>query len=382
MKLPPPKSALNVMEGVEQPQQVNPDLVNRLKHRKPKRLTVDDYLAGIRKGNRMILSKAITLVESSLERDQQEAQEVIAACLKMKGEPGAGSAKNESYRIGITGVPGVGKSTFIEALGKYLTAKGHKLAVLAIDPSSTRSKGSILGDKTRMEELAVDPNAFIRPSPSAGSLGGVARKTRETIILCEAAGFDVIFIETVGVGQSETAVHSMVDFFLLLMLAGAGDELQGIKRGIIEMADAIFINKADGENLARATAAQAEYRNALHLFPPSSSGWIPTAGICSAKTKIGMDTIWKTILDHRRILSDSGFFYRKRMEQDRHTLSETIEEGLKHRFYSDPEIARQWNEIVKMIDQGLVNPYQAARSLLDIWFKDSVSVKERRDFPV
>jgi LAO/AO transport system kinase len=211
-----------------------------------------------------------------------------------------------SIRIGITGVPGVGKSTFIEALGKHLTGQGHKLAVLAIDPSSTITKGSILGDKTRMEELAVDPNAFIRPSPSAGSLGGVARKTRETIILCEAAGFDVIFVETVGVGQSETTVHSMVDFFLLLMLAGAGDELQGIKRGIIEMADAIIINKADGDNLQKAKAAQAEYTHALHMFPPSPTGWQPVTDTCSSKTRSGIENVWNIILRHRDLMMEKG----------------------------------------------------------------------------
>jgi LAO/AO transport system kinase len=233
-----------------------------------------------------------------------------------------------------------------------------------------------------MVELSADSNAFIRPSPSAGSLGGVARKTRETILLCEAAGFDVIFVETVGVGQSETAVHSMVDFFLLLMLAGAGDELQGIKRGIIEMADAIFINKADGENLVRATAAQAEYRNALHLFPPASSGWTPMAGICSAKTKMGIDTIWNTILSHRHALTDSGYFYKKRMEQDRHTLFETIEEGLKNHFYSDPGISGSLKDVVNRIDLGLISPYQAAQKLLETWCTHPNSMKKRGDFPV
>ena len=233
------QSALKVNEGIEQPSSVNPQLTNTLKEQKKTIFTIDEYIEGILKGNRTILSKAITLIESSLHEHQQIAQQIITKCLPYAGN---------SIRIGITGVPGVGKSTFIEALGKYLTNTGHKLAVLAIDPSSERSKGSILGDKTRMEELSVDANAFIRPSPSAGSLGGVARKTREIIVLCEAAGFDTIFIETVGVGQSETAVHAMVDFFLLLMLANAGDELQGIKRGIMEMADAIAINKSDGEN--------------------------------------------------------------------------------------------------------------------------------------
>jgi len=237
------KSALKVQEGIEQPGSINKYAIKQLKANRKQLLTVDEFVNEIRGGNRTVLSQSITLIESSLPEHTEMAQQIIERCLPFSGN---------SVRIGITGVPGVGKSTFIEALGKYLTEAGHQLAVLAIDPSSQRTKGSILGDKTRMEELATDPNAFIRPSPAAGSLGGVARKTRETIILCEAAGFDTIFIETVGVGQSETAVFSMVDFFLLLMLAGAGDELQGIKRGIMEMADAIIINKADGDNITKA----------------------------------------------------------------------------------------------------------------------------------
>jgi len=300
------KSALNVMEGVEQPAQINTELVKRLRSKRACTLTAEEYLEGIVGGNRTLLSKAITLIESSLPKDQEIARQIIDGCLKkkQKSEFNQSISKSvnqsiysapSSIRIGITGVPGVGKSTFIEALGTYLTRQGHKLAVLAIDPSSTRSKGSILGDKTRMEALSAEPNAFIRPSPSAGSLGGVARKTRETIILCEAAGFDIIFVETVGVGQSETTVHSMVDFFLLLMLAGAGDELQGIKRGIIEMADVILINKADGDNLNKAKAARVEYANALHLFPPASSGWQPVVDICSAQSLFGIDHVWEII---------------------------------------------------------------------------------------
>ncbi|HSG67586.1 MAG TPA: methylmalonyl Co-A mutase-associated GTPase MeaB, partial [Bacteroidales bacterium] len=258
-------SALHVKKGISQPPQVNKDAAERFSRMKLDEIPADDYVKGILGGNRSLLSRAITLVESALPRHHQLAQQIISNCLPHAGK---------SIRVGITGVPGVGKSTFIESLGKYLTGKGHKVAVLAIDPSSSKSKGSILGDKTRMEELANDPNAFIRPSASAGSLGGVARKTRESIILCEAAGFDCIFVETVGVGQSETAVHSMVDFFLLLMLAGAGDELQGIKRGIMEMADAIIINKADGTNKEKADMARREYMNALHLFPAPATGWV------------------------------------------------------------------------------------------------------------
>lgn len=264
------ESALTERAGVEQPMQVNP---NFKRHRKTE-LTVDDYVKGILDGNRTILSRAITMIESENPAHIAMAQDIIERCLPHSGN---------SLRVGITGVPGVGKSTFIESFGGMLTSQGHKLAVLAIDPSSERTKGSILGDKTRMETLSVDPNAFIRPSPSGSALGGVARKTRESIILCEAAGFDVILVETVGVGQSETVVKSMVDFFLLLMLAGAGDELQGIKRGIMEMADALVINKADGDNLHKARMAASQYRAALRLFPKSDNGWdVPGGGLLRA----------------------------------------------------------------------------------------------------
>jgi len=372
------KSALNVRRGIEQPGQINMELLGKLKSGRKKNLPPQVYVEGIIAGNRTILSQAITLVESALHKDQEKAQEIIAACLKYpkseirnpKSEiPISNNEfRSNSIRIGITGVPGVGKSTFIEALGTYLTGKGHKLAVLAIDPSSTRSKGSILGDKTRMEELAADPNAFIRPSPSAGSLGGVARKTRETIILCETAGFDVIFVETVGVGQSETSVHSMVDFFLLLMLSGAGDELQGIKRGIIEMADAILINKADGDNLIRAKTARTEYANALHLFPPSPTGWVPLADICSSRTKIGIADAWNMIQTHHRLMVDNGFFLSRRMEQNKQLLLESIEEGLQRHFFSNREIRHAMPVIEQEILDGTANPYLAAQQLLDKYF--------------
>lgn len=355
------KSTLNVMEGIEQPSQINEEAIRKLRSGKHRPLSVGDFVKGIREGNRTILSKAITLIESSLHTHQEKAQEIIAQCL-------AYGSQASTVRIGITGVPGVGKSTFIEALGKYLTAHGHKLAVLAIDPSSSRSKGSILGDKTRMEELATDPDAFIRPSPSAGSLGGVARKTRETIILCEAAGFDVILVETVGVGQSETAVHSMVDFFLLLMLAGAGDELQGIKRGIIEMADAIFINKADGDNIAKANLAKAEYSNALHLFPPPESGWIPVVETCSAHTREGITRVWEIINDFCTFTSTKGFFTRRRMEQDRQVLFDTINESLKTSFYSRKDIAHHLKKMETEVVEGKISPYVAAKELLEKYF--------------
>jgi LAO/AO transport system kinase len=356
MPTPIHKKTLNVMSGVDQPAQVNPELETSLKDRKGKKLSVTEMVDGIISGNRMILSQAITLVESSLHAHQEKAQEIIAECLR-HAVPG--------IRIGITGVPGVGKSTFIEALGKYITGEGHRLAVLTIDPSSTVSRGSILGDKTRMEELSVDPNAFIRPSPSAGSLGGVARKTRETIILCEAAGFDVIFVETVGVGQSETAVHSMVDFFLLLMLAGAGDELQGIKRGIIEMADAIIINKADGDNIDKANSAKAEYTHALHLFPPSPSGWKPVVDTCSSRTKAGIGNVWDIILRHHDHMMKNGLFRQHRLEQDLGVLSETIEEHLKKRFYSHKGIRHLLEQAEKEILAGKISPYLAAQKILD-----------------
>ena len=365
------KSALNVMGGIEQPGQINMDALNSHKIRKKTPFTTRELIEGIWAGNRTLLSKAITLIESSLPAHLVQAQELIAACL-LNSKSEIRNPKSEivpsSIRIGITGVPGVGKSTFIEALGKHLTAKGHKLAVLAIDPSSSRSKGSILGDKTRMEELAVDPNAFIRPSPAAGSLGGVARKTRETIILCEAAGFDVIFVETVGVGQSETTVHSMVDFFLLLMLAGAGDELQGIKRGIIEMADAIMINKADGDNLRKAQTARMEYANALHLFPPPDSGWVPLADICSAHTRLGIDRVWELITEHRKITGENGYFHRHRMDQNIQVFRESIETGLQHHFFAQKEIRHVLAKLEQGIMNGQVNPYQAANELLEQYF--------------
>jgi LAO/AO transport system kinase len=389
------------MEGIDQPGQINQEMVRRLKTGRSGSHEVAYYVKGIAEGNRTILSQAITLVESSLPRHKEKADAIISACLQSRqpacrrgrsavGSPPAGEAGQQSnkkipdqhnnpassiqhpassFRVGITGVPGVGKSTFIEALGTYLTGKGHKIAVLAIDPSSSRSKGSILGDKTRMEELAVDPNAFIRPSPSAGSLGGVARKTRETIILCEAAGFDVVFVETVGVGQSETAVHSMVDFFLLLMLAGAGDELQGIKRGIIEMADAIIINKADGDNIRKAQMAQAEYANALHLYPPPENGWTPETGICSAQTKAGIEPVWDMIVRHHLLLEKNGQLSRMRYDQNLQVFRETIEEGLREHFFSSTEVARLISRTHSEIVQGAVTPYAAAKEVLDSYFR-------------
>lgn len=354
------RSALKVNEGVDQPGPVNLDAVAKFARRKKKFLEPDEYFQGIITGNITLLSQAITLVESSLPQHQEVAQKVLELSLPHSGN---------STRLGITGVPGVGKSTFIEAFGKHLTSIGHKLAVLAIDPSSTRSKGSILGDKTRMEDLSADPNAFIRPSPSAGSLGGVARKTRETIVLCEAAGFDVILIETVGVGQSETAVHSMVDFFLLLMLAGAGDELQGIKRGIMEMADAIIINKADGDNLQKAMVAMAEYQNAIHLFAPAPSGWNPVVEKCSAKLNNNIDKIWQIVENYLELTKKSGYFYTRRKDQMNNYLFQAIDQGLKDAFYHNPEIQKKMHELQVKIGKGKLSPFIAAQHLLHAYFE-------------
>jgi LAO/AO transport system kinase len=355
---------LNVNKGVEQPDAVNSDSVHRfLKKSHRKELSVSEYCDGILQGNRTILSRAVTLIESNKAEHQKLAQEIISFCLPYSGK---------SVRIGITGVPGAGKSTFIESFGTYLTSIGKKLAVLAIDPSSERSKGSILGDKTRMEELSSDQNAYIRPSPSSGSLGGVARKTRETILLCEAAGFDTLLIETVGVGQSETVVHSMVDFFLLLQIAGAGDELQGMKRGIMEMADTIIINKADGDNVNRANAAATLYRNALHLFPPTLSGWIPQVKTCSSLRKTGISEIWNCLEDYFVLVKGNNYFDERRASQSRYWMFETIEEHLKSSFYHNKMVKAALPHIESKVTADRLSPFVAARQLLEKYF-DAIS---------
>jgi LAO/AO transport system kinase len=355
----PEYAGLNVNQGIEPLPSVNEDSVKRfLKNKKKRTLSVQQYVDGILNGDITILSQAVTLVESSKPEHQELAQEIIVKCLPFSGN---------SVRIGITGVPGVGKSTFIEAMGKYITSKGQKLAVLAIDPSSERTKGSILGDKTRMEDLSIDPLAYIRPSPSAGSLGGVARKTRETIILCEAAGYDHIFIETVGVGQSETAVHSMVDFFLLLMLAGAGDELQGIKRGIMEMADAITINKADGNNIEKAGLARVQYMNALHLFPATESGWKPKVLTCSAYLKTGISEIWETVDEYLGHVKNNGYFQHRRNEQSKFWMYETINEQLRNDFYQNEQMSALLEESEKKVLKEEVSSFVAAKKLLDYY---------------
>lgn len=350
------KTALSVSAGVEQPESINQAAVHQLKKAKKKLPTSRELFLGLRRGDISMLGQAITLVESSLDSHQRAAQDLISACLPHSGH---------SFRVGITGVPGAGKSTFIESLGKHILRQGGKLAVLAIDPSSERSKGSILGDKTRMEELAASPLAFIRPSPTGGTLGGVARKTRETIILCEAAGFDTVFIETVGVGQSETAVHSMVDFFLLIMLTGAGDELQGIKRGIMEMADAIVINKADGNNIRKARRAQAEFTNALHLFPPSQSGWTPLVKTCSALYSKGISEVWKMAMDYHAFALENGFLVKKRLEQSRFWMHETIRDGIYNQVFNDPIMKEELLLHEKAIAEGRMTSFMAAASILN-----------------
>lgn len=356
----PLRSALKVQEGIEQPSSLNEKALDNFRKTHKGLLTTDEYMEGILNFNRTVFSKAITLIESSLPAHQMLAQELILKCLPYSGN---------SARVGITGVPGAGKSTFIEALGKHLTAAGHRLAVLAIDPSSSRSKGSILGDKTRMEGLSVDPNAFIRPSPAAGSLGGVARKTRETIILCEAAGFDTIFVETVGVGQSEVAVHSMVDFFLLLMISGAGDELQGIKRGIMEMADAIAVNKADGDNRQKAAIACSQIKSALHLFPMPDSGWSPPAVTCSSLSGDGIPELWDLVNEYLRFTGSNGYFKEKRMQQARQIMLDYIDQQLHANFYNHPEVKLLLlNEETRLM-KGEISPYQAATRLLEIYFR-------------
>ena len=353
-------SALHEKEGVSPPETVNPLSVKTIQNFRKRIYTSDDYVKGILKKDITILSRAITLVESTNPDHLAKANEVIQACL-----PHA----NTSIRIGITGVPGVGKSTFIEAFGKHLTSLGKRVAVLAVDPSSTLSHGSILGDKTRMEELVKDPNAYIRPSASGESLGGVARKTRESIILCEAAGFDTIIIETVGVGQSETAVHSMVDFFLLLKISGAGDELQGIKRGIMEMADAIVINKADGDNIKKAQLAKNEFNRALHLFPAKNSGWIPKVTTCSSVTHDGIEDVWKTISEYITVTQGNDYFSERRQDQNQYWMFETINEQLKNRFYHHPEIELLLEEIKRKLQHNQISPFAAATQLLSTYFK-------------
>lgn len=356
------KSALEEIKGISQPVSTDKLSVQKIKLNRGILPSTKIFIENIRKSDITFLSRAITLVESTNPSHQKKAAKILQGCLPFA---------NKSIRIGITGVPGVGKSTFIEVFGRYLTNKGKKVAVLAIDPSSSLNKGSILGDKTRMEELVKDANAYIRPSPSGDSLGGVARKTRETIILCEAAGFDTIFIETVGVGQSETAVHSMVDFFLLLKLAGAGDELQGIKRGIIEMADAIIINKADRDNIKQANLAKIEFSRALHLYPIKKSTWQPKVTTCSAIDNIGIDKVWIIIEEYIELTKGNNYFDDQRNQQNKFWVLETINEQLKNYFYKDNRIKKVLPKILQKVQNQKLTPFEAAKSVLDIYHKKS-----------
>lgn len=322
-----------------------------------KHISIADYYEGIVSGNIALLGRAITLIESTLPVHKAMAEAIVERCLPLSGK---------SVRIGITGVPGVGKSSFIEKFGLHLAqVHGKKIAVLAVDPTSTISHGSILGDKTRMEQLSVLPGVFIRPSPSGTSLGGVTRRTRETIYLCEAAGYDTIIVETVGVGQSETAVHAMVDFFVLLMLAGAGDELQGIKRGIMEMADALIITKADGENKNKAQLAAVEYRRAMHLLPPHPGGWITEAGVCSALDGIGMDKVWDMIVRYCRHTEANGFFSQNRKQQAVYWMEATIQEQIKAMFFDDKAIQAAYQHYTTLLLEGRITSYKAAEALIN-----------------
>lgn len=346
-----PDSALSENPGIQRPDSLSQSAAQSIKKHRLKKKSQKELLAGILKGDTAALSKGITLIESKAKKHQKQAQALVTACLPHTVD---------SIRIGITGVPGVGKSTFIEQFGQLFLDRGHKVAVLAVDPSSSISHGSILGDKTRMESLVKADNAFIRPSASGDSLGGVARKTREAIVLCEATGYDVVLIETVGVGQSETAVHSMTDFFLLLKLAGAGDELQGIKRGIIEMADAIVINKADGQNEKAARLAKAEFNRALHLYPEKENGWSPKTLTCSALENKGVAEIYDLIASYSTKTKESGFFAQKRQQQEHYWFRETISNTVLDNFYNKPEVQKAIKEQEVLLDANKTTPFEAA----------------------
>jgi len=352
----PDESALFVRPGCVTPEAPK-DLIAR--HSRRRTLSRQQIVDGILRGDRAVLAQAITLIESSRAADRELAELIIEDCL-----PHSGS----SIRVGITGVPGAGKSSVIEKLGAFLTGEGEqKVAVLAIDPSSQLSGGSILGDKTRMQSLASSEMAFIRPSPSRGSLGGVAQRTREAMLLCEAAGYGNILVETVGVGQSETAVHEMVDFFLLITLTGAGDELQGMKRGVMELADLIAVNKADGENLAAAERARHEAENALHYFPRPANGWTPHALTCSAQTGKGIAELWRCVLEHTDLTKANGWFSVNRQNQTRRWMREIIEQGLRQRFESHPAIRRRMEALEQDVLEGRTTSFRAARTLLEIY---------------
>ena len=362
------RSALSETESPGFVSSLNPNLNHRSSSSAQRTGSAKDYAERICADDRVALSRAITLVESTRTDHQKTARDILDHCLPETGH---------SIRVAITGVPGVGKSTFIEALGTQLVDEGRRLAVLAVDPSSERSKGSILGDKTRMGALSQRDDVFIRPSPTAGSLGGVARKTRETILLCEAAGYDTIFVETVGVGQSETTVHSMVDFFLLLALAGAGDELQGMKRGIVEMADAIVINKADGDNKAAAERAKNEYEKALHLFPPADTGWSPPVLTCSSMTGAGIAEVWETVDRFCTQMKAEGHFEAKRREQARHWMYQTIEHRLQRDFFDSDAVQSELDDLEATVLAGECSSFAAAEALLDAYQNETRSSESR-----
>ena len=350
----PNDKSLSISKGSDQTESVNPNFRAKKSGQKSKK----EFVECIKDGNRTVLSKAITLIESSKPEFRELGQEILEEVMPLTGN---------SVRIGITGVPGVGKSTFIEAIGNRFLEHGEKLAVLAIDPTSTRTKGSILGDKTRMPTLSTNENAYIRPSPTSGTLGGVARTSRESMLLCEAAGFTTIFIETVGVGQSETTVHNMVDMFLLLMLAGAGDELQGIKRGIMEMADLIAINKAEEENLEAAKRARQEYKNALSLYPPAPSKWKTPVVTCSALSGYGMPDVLEQIhsfLDH---VKNNNYFTQRRQEQAAWWMHETIREKLTSEFYGNERVKKSLEDIEQKVNQGEISSFAAAERLIELY---------------
>jgi LAO/AO transport system kinase len=329
---------------------------------KRKPLSREEYVAGILRGDRTVLARAVTLVESAREADRALAEQIVEDCLPESGN---------SIRVGITGVPGAGKSSLIEALGALLIAGQQKVAVLAIDPSSQISGGSILGDKTRMTTLAASEMAFVRPSPSRGIAGGVAQRTREAMLLCEAAGYRNILVETVGVGQSETAVHEMVDFFLLITLAGAGDELQGIKRGVMELADLVAVNKADGSNVAAAERARAEAANALHFFPAAESGWTPRAITCSAQTGAGIRALWECVLEYVALTKANGSFASARRKQQRRWVDEMIDQALRQRFDAHPEVRSRVEALERDVAEGRTTSFRAARMLLDAYSRES-----------
>lgn len=331
-----------------------------------KRMSVEEYVEGVKKGDRMILAKAITLIESNAPKDFDKAQRVLQALLPRTGH---------SLRIGITGVPGAGKSTFIEAFGQLLCQQGYKVAVLAVDPTSSITGGSILGDKTRMQKLSREPNCFIRPSPSGGTLGGVARKSRETMMLCEAAGCDVILVETVGVGQSETTVRSMVDFFMLVVLTGAGDDLQGIKKGIMELADAIVVNKADGDNLERAKVTQGEYERMVEFIRPATEGWKTHAYRCSALQKTGLLELWAVMREFEKVTKKSGAFENRRQRQIIAWVKTMIDEHLHNLFYEDPVIKGRLPEVRAAVLAGVVSPSQAVAELIKTFDLDRAAAR-------